>query len=344
MRYQNVYINKITYDIPEERVSTAFLEEQLHETYEFLGLLPGQVESLTGIRERRFWPINSSISMCATLAAKKIFNDGTYDSKQIQMLVFAGVCRDHFEPATACAIASSLGISDSAEIFDLSNACLGVLNAIIHVANAIELGQIQFGLVVTAESSRDIIDTMIGVMKNEKNMASFISSLATLTGGSGAAAILLSNQKTDDSHKLLGGVIRQDTRWHEMCRWGISSKGKNKYVTMYTDSTNLLKHGIALAKLTYEDFLGELSWNDSPPDKFICHQIGLANQQAIHKALNIHPEQDYSSFEMLGNMGSAALPVTAALATQNNFLTKNDRVGFLGIGSGLNCLMLGIEW
>jgi len=26
------------------------------------------------------------------------------------------------------------------------------------------------------------------------------------------------------------------------------------------------------------------------------------------------------------------------------FLEKGDIVGFLGIGSGLNCLMLGIEW
>ena len=28
----------------------------------------------------------------------------------------------------------------------------------------------------------------------------------------------------------------------------------------------------------------------------------------------------------------------------SEFLRPGDRVGFLGIGSGLNCLMLGVEW
>ena len=33
-----------------------------------------------------------------------------------------------------------------------------------------------------------------------------------------------------------------------------------------------------------------------------------------------------------------------AIAEEREFLQPGDRVGFLGIGSGLNCLMLGLEW
>jgi len=36
--------------------------------------------------------------------------------------------------------------------------------------------------------------------------------------------------------------------------------------------------------------------------------------------------------------------LTAAIAEQRQFLKPGDRVGFLGIGSGLNCMMLGWEW
>jgi 3-oxoacyl-[acyl-carrier-protein] synthase III len=43
-------------------------------------------------------------------------------------------------------------------------------------------------------------------------------------------------------------------------------------------------------------------------------------------------------------MGTVSLPLTAALAEENEFLNPGDRVGFLGIGSGLNCLMLGLVW
>ncbi|MFZ1984126.1 MAG: hypothetical protein WAU91_06915 [Desulfatitalea sp.] len=46
----------------------------------------------------------------------------------------------------------------------------------------------------------------------------------------------------------------------------------------------------------------------------------------------------------MGNIGTVSLPMTAAIADERQFLQPGDPVGFLGIGSGLNCLMLGIEW
>ena len=43
-------------------------------------------------------------------------------------------------------------------------------------------------------------------------------------------------------------------------------------------------------------------------------------------------------------MGTVSLPVTAAIAHDEGFLRVGDQVSFLGIGSGLNCMMLGIKW
>jgi 3-oxoacyl-[acyl-carrier-protein] synthase-3 len=43
-------------------------------------------------------------------------------------------------------------------------------------------------------------------------------------------------------------------------------------------------------------------------------------------------------------MGTVSLPLTAALAEEREFLKPGDKVGFLGIGSGLNCLMLGLQY
>jgi len=36
--------------------------------------------------------------------------------------------------------------------------------------------------------------------------------------------------------------------------------------------------------------------------------------------------------------------VTAAIAEERGVLRAGQRVGFLGIGSGLTCLMMGLEW
>ena len=72
--------------------------------------------------------------------------------------------------------------------------------------------------------------------------------------------------------------------------------------------------------------------------------MGAANQKQVLTALSIPPEKEFPTFKLLGNMGTVSLPVTAAMAHDQGFLQKGDNVSFLGIGSGLNCMMLGLKW
>ena len=43
-------------------------------------------------------------------------------------------------------------------------------------------------------------------------------------------------------------------------------------------------------------------------------------------------------------MGTVSLPLTLAIAAEREEILTGERVGLLGIGSGLNCLILGVEW
>ncbi len=113
---------------------------------------------------------------------------------------------------------------------------------------------------------------------------------------------------------------------------------------MSTDSVSVLKHGAKLGVGTWGAFLNKMGWARDRVDKVICHQVGSGHRDTILKELGIAPEKDYSTFKYLGNMGTVSLPMTAAIAHQRDFLKRGDYVGFLGIGSGLNCLMIGWEW
>ena len=64
----------------------------------------------------------------------------------------------------------------------------------------------------------------------------------------------------------------------------------------------------------------------------------------MFESLGLEPQIDYSTLEYLGNTGSVALPMTAAIGIENGHLQKDDRVALLGIGSGINVIMLGVEW
>ena len=357
MKYTRVYIDSIGYELPPIVVTSSELEARLSPVYRSLRLPDGQLEALTGISERRWWEPGYSLSDGAIAAARKALETASVEAREIQVLIYAAVCREQFEPATACRVAAALGISDEAAIYDLSNACLGVLNGIVDVANRIELGQVRAGLVVSCETSREINDDAIADLLRDRGMEAYKTSLATLTGGSGAVAVLVTDGsfRREPRRRLLGGSNFAEPKHHGLCQWGLKKAadigdaiGEGVLTAarqfMSTDSVAVLKYGVDLGRRTWRAFLSRLGWAAETVDKVICHQVGSAHRNCVLKALGIGGEKEFSTYEYLGNIGTVSLPLTAALAEERGFLLPGDKVGFLGIGSGLNCLMLGVEW
>ncbi len=348
MKYTKVYLESFGYELAPVVVTSDELEVALAPVYATLRIATGQLEALTGITERRWWEPGHPVSAGALAAARKALAASSVDPAEVRVVAFTGVCRDQMEPATACRVAAGLGVHPEATVYDLSNACLGVMNGILDVANRIELGQIRAGLVVSCESAREINEIMIRHLREQPTMELFTQALATLTGGSGAAAVLLTDGSFPGStrrRRLAGGVTHAEPRWHELCRWGFVPAAAGGFTQwMSTDSVSVLKHGVELGQRTWNSLLQALGWTREQVDRVICHQVGSAHQSHILRALGIPAERDFSTFPFLGNMGTVSLPLTAAIAEQRNFLLPGNRVGFLGIGSGLNCLMLGWDW
>ena len=349
MKYSRVFINSLAYELAPVVVSSSELESRLAPLYQKFRIPMGQLAALTGITERRWWPKGHQLSDGAIKAAHKAIAETGIEVAELGAVVYTGVCRDQHEPATACRIAAALGVSKDTAIYDISNACLGVLSGILDIANRIELGQIKAGMVVSCESARDIVDVTIDNMLADPTMQNFAQSLATLTGGSGAVAVIL----TDGSlpltnvrkHQLLGASHLSAPQHHQLCQWGLQEVGHNIYREfMRTDAVTLLKEGVELTKHTWEHFLAQRNWLVEQVDKVICHQVGASNRKQVLSALNIPPEKEFPTYQLLGNMGTVSLPVTAAMAHDQGFLRPGDQVSFLGIGSGLNCMMLGIKW
>jgi 3-oxoacyl-[acyl-carrier-protein] synthase-3 len=348
MLYSNVSITAFGYELPPNVITSADLEERLAPVYARLHFQPGQLEALTGVRERRYWDPGSKMSRGAARAANKAISAAGIAPSEIDFLIYGGVCRDQLEPATACAVAEEVGIGSQAQVYDISNACLGVVNGMIHVANAIELGQARAGLVVSCESAREIVDISIERMLSEPTMAMFKQTVATLTGGSGAVAVLLTagrHNDTHSNHRLVGAIARNAVAHHQLCIWGPDTGvPASRPHIMNTDSVGVLQHGVELGAGTYAEFAREIGWPQSQPDKIICHQVGAAHQRTVLDRIGIPPEKDFTTFRHLGNIGTVSLPITAAIAAERGFLVSGDKVGFFGIGSGLNCLLLGVEW
>ncbi|MEI7853606.1 MAG: hypothetical protein RL553_1360 [Planctomycetota bacterium] len=365
MKYSRVYLDAIGYELPPVVVSTEELETRLLPVYEALKFNAGQLLAWTGIQERRWWEPGFSVAEGATLAARKALDRSNVTAQDLEVVIYSAVCREQFEPATACSVAAKLGVGSNALVYDISNACLGVLNGILDIANRIELGQIRAGVVVSCETSREINDTMIAELLKRKNIETFKDSLATLTGGSGAVAVVVTDGSfsSEKRRKLIAASAQSAAEHHSLCRWGLTNEPIPDFIPdgaspkqiiqgvihaarhfMTTDSVAVLKYGVDLGMRTWKNFVGKIGWTPDAIDKVICHQVGAPHRDSVLKALGISLHKDYSTFPFLGNIGTVSLPLTAAIAEERKFLLPGDRVGLLGIGSGLNCLMLGVEW
>jgi len=346
MRYSNTTIAAFGYELPPNVITSDDLENRLEPVYRALRLQKGQLEAITGIRERRLWDPGFPMARGAVAAGRKALSRAGIPPADLGMLIYGGVCRDHLEPATACAVADGLGVSPETQIFDVSNACLGVLNGMVQAANAIELGQMDSAMVVSCESAREIIDLTVERLNHSRDMAVLKKTIATLTGGSGAVAVILTTpRRAPSGHRLIGGVARSAAEHHRLCVWGrengFSSHGNSM---LETDSANVLKNGVTLGLETFDAFRRDLALSDDQPDKIICHQVGATHQRTILESIGVPAERDFTTFRYLGNIGTVSLPVTAAIAEERGALKPGEVVGLLGIGSGLNCMMLGVEW
>ena len=145
MKYSKVYIESFGYELPPVVVSTSELEQRLKPVYNKLGVPKGQIEAWTGILERRWWEPDFKLSTGAIAAAEKALAGTAVKPSDLGAVIYGGVNREFFEPATACAVANAIGAPMSAAVHDISNACLGAINGMIDIANRIELGQIRAG-------------------------------------------------------------------------------------------------------------------------------------------------------------------------------------------------------
>ncbi len=341
MKFEHVCIESLASAFPDEIWTSADIEERLRPLYERLKLPTGRLELMTGIRERRMWSAGTRPSDASAAAGKAVLAKSGLSAGQVELFIHAAVSRDMLEPATASFAHRKIGLPATAQILDVSNACLGFLNALTLAAGLIESGQIHCAMVVAGEQGRPLVEQTLRTLLEKPLTRNEIKPFfANLTIGSGAVAAMVCHRSLASGpvHRLLGGVARAATHHSELCQgdtYGAES------LAMQTDSEQLLVAGVELARETWRDFTAEQGDDFA---RYICHQVGSTHRRKLYETLGLDLAKDFSTFENYGNTGSVALPSTLAAAIDASAVRAGDRVALLGIGSGLNCLMLALEW
>jgi 3-oxoacyl-[acyl-carrier-protein] synthase-3 len=338
MLFQHVAIAGLAHIDAPRRLSSDEINARLKPTLDRLGIKVDVLKDIAGINARHLWDEGMQASDAATLAGVKALADAGIDPDKVGLLVNTSVSRDYLEPSTASIVSGNLRLPDTCQNFDVANACLAFLNGMDIASRMIERGEIEYALVVDGETAdlayEKTIERMIRADTTEED---FRNEMATLTLGSGAAAMVLARAElAPGAPRYKGGVTRAATEWNKLCRGNLDG--------MVTDTRQLLVEGIKLAQKTFEVAKHKLGWVASELDEFVVHQVSKVHTAAFTKAMGIDPRKVLTIFGEHGNIGPASVPIVLSKLREMGRLKKGSRVALLGIGSGLNCSMAEVVW
>ncbi len=338
MLFQHVAIAGLSHIDAPRRLSTDEINARLKPTLDRLGIKTDVLGDIAGIHARRLWDEGMLASDAATLAGVKALADAGIDPDKVGLLVNTSVSRDFLEPSTASIVSGNLGMGEMCQNFDIANACLAFLNGMDIASRMIERGEIDYALIVDGETADMAYDkTMERMLMPDVTEEQFRNELATLTLGSGAAAMVLARAElVPGAPRYRGGVTRAATQWNGLCRGNLDR--------MVTDTRMLLIEGIKLAQKTFLAAKVALGWVVEEMDEFVIHQVSKVHTAAFVSAFGIDPKKVLTIFGEHGNIGPASVPIVLSKLREMGRLKKGDRVALLGIGSGLNCSMAEVVW
>src|SRR5688572_25288406 len=305
--------------LPEKRLTNDDLAKMVDTNDEW-------ITQRTGIKERRIAAKDESTASMASIAAKRAIEAAGITAKEVDLVLCATITPEMQFPATACFVASSLGLN-ATPAFDLSAACSGFIYALETAANFIATGRYRNVLVVGAETLSRITD-----YKDRGSCILF---------GDGAGAVVLQASRDERRGVIYSSLHSDGSGWEVLCcRPGsrhpldlealeagaqyMQIRGREVYKFAVTRFEELIEDAMRKCELKPEDI-----------KLIVPHQV---NQRIIDSAmekLGLTSDKAFVNIQKYGNTSAASIPIALDEAWKAGLVKKDDVIVFVAFGAGL---------
>jgi 3-oxoacyl-[acyl-carrier-protein] synthase-3 len=334
-------ITGVGVEIPPTVVPTAEVEERAR--IRDFGFEPGWLQRVTGVRERRWAAPDVMPSDLAAAAGARALADAGCDPAAIDTVLFTGITKDFFEPATANVVAEAVG-ARRARVFDVMNACNGLVDG-LDVADAlIRSGKAERVLVTTGERASAVSNF------HARTIEELIRSLAGLMVGDGGGALVLEaagapgrgliarEHRSDPTQwrHAIGGRARPTDQACDLCGSVIDQR-------FLADGRRLFEVGLAMMPPTIAAVLARTGWTHEDLDIVFCHE---AHKRFVETgaAMIGGAEKIWTTVERFGNTSTVSLPLAMAEAKAAGALAPGRRVLLIAGSSGMSMAAVTLVW
>lgn len=317
-----VTIAGLGYYLPVRRVDNAELEARL-------GIPPGWIERVAGVRERRYASGETSSEMAAAAGRQALAAAGMRPG-DLDAIIGASAAPQQAIPCTAVFVQRELGAPEGrSACWDMNATCLSFLFALQTAAHLIAAGAYRTVLVFSSE-----------VTSNSLNPRERES--AVLFGDAAAAAVLTRAPRDEPS----GIYHTQFATWHSGAEasqvLGAGTLHHPNDPATLPEMNQFSMRGPAIFRQAsrligpfLDEFFAKVEWQREDLAAVVPHQASRHAVELLTSRLGFRADQVVSNLAVRGNCISVSIPLALAEAAEGGRVRRGDRVLLVGTGAGL---------
>jgi 3-oxoacyl-[acyl-carrier-protein] synthase-3 len=266
------------------------------------------IESVSGIRERRWAAAETTVADLAVAAAQDCLRNAGVDASSLGMIVVASGSGARGFPGPAAAIAAQLGLEGTPAL-DVPMASAGSL----------------FGLVLAsrmAEAAGDVL--VIGAEKMSALMEGApLDPNTAILFGDGAGAALVSPRP--GPWEILDSVLHTDGQFRGDLAW-------DGHAALRMNGLSVIMQAARKIPTAISEVLARQNVAAAGVQAFLLHQANQNLLVRVAKALGAAPEKVFSNVARYGNTSSASMLIAASEWAQGNAPAGDIVFGAFGAG------------
>lgn len=294
------------------------------------------LERITGIHERRVAEDEFAVDL-AVRAARRALAMSRYRADELDVLICTGISKYHrekefhLEPATAVRIRAAVG-AGKARVFDVVNACAGMLTGLSILRGMIGSGLARCGMVVSGELNMPLAETAAREMRH-----SFDGQLAALTLGDAGAA-LICDRSPDPRAGFRFMELVTGAKHDHFCYSRPSRRGPGGILV--TKARGLQRKGNAHFPVYFKRALDAAGWTLDDVQHIIPHQVSVRaienGVKALRRRLGVEvPDITLCSAERFGNTTTTSHFVAIHEAIERGLILDGHNIMLVSGASGI---------
>jgi 3-oxoacyl-[acyl-carrier-protein] synthase-3 len=267
----------------------------------------------------------------AARAAAACLEENGVSAGDIDMLVYGGIARDAFEPATAAEVGGRLGVTP-AVVMDVTCACAGLIEAMHVVAGYFALHpNLKTALICSGEITRD------RVTYDLQTVEEVTVGVAGLTISNAAAALLITREPLATGGARLEAISHRTLpeNW-ALCRAPVEGHFMSQSKELFALSVHVVPE--------VRELLDGIGWTPEDVSHYAFHQPSQAVLERIFSDLNAKPDACIHTHSLYGNTASTAWALALDHRLRNGDVNNGDKIVIGSAAAGFTMVAAAAEW